>query len=180
MDALSLSSSNSISKPMFHNLRLSNNQKRLSPMQFSVSCRSSTNTISQTNGNNFYNMLSLCPKSATMDDIKKAYRSMALRYHPDVCHDVSKKEESTKMFVQLNAAYNTLSNPKLRAEYDSELLGYRGQRSASVGDEYENWRCKWQEQMVELKRRCHRGVAQKEGSWGSRMRAKNMNMNYQN
>ncbi|KAF1882307.1 hypothetical protein Lal_00038953 [Lupinus albus] len=179
MDALSLSSSNCISKPM----RLSNNQKRLSPFHFSVSCKSTTKTIAHTNGNNnFYNMLSLCPKSATMDDIKKAYRSMALRYHPDVCHDVSKKEESTRMFVQLNAAYNTLSNPRLKAEYDSELLGYRGQRSTNnVGnDEYESWRCRWQEQMVELKRRTHRGVVQKEGSWGSRMRAKNMNMNYHN
>ena len=56
---------------------------------------------------NFYKMLSLSDNSATTDEIKRAYRSMALQYHPDVCHDPSMKEESTRMFVQLNAAYKT-------------------------------------------------------------------------
>ncbi|RZC11795.1 hypothetical protein D0Y65_011838 [Glycine soja] len=59
-------------------------------------------------------ILHVIPRSATMDDIKKAYRSMALQYHHDVCHDPSMKEDSTRMFVQLNAAYKTLSNPRLR------------------------------------------------------------------
>ena len=88
---------------------------------------------------NLYKVLSLSPKSATTDDIKKAYRSMALRYHPDVCQDCSKKEESTRMFVQLNAAYQTLSNPRLRAEYDCEL-GLRSEKSV-VGNE--SGRSKW-------------------------------------
>ncbi|KAK7246771.1 hypothetical protein RIF29_41641 [Crotalaria pallida] len=182
MNMLSLSSSQCISKP-FHCLPLSNNnnhQRRPpNPMQFSVSCTATTTktTHAAKANNNFYNLLSLSPKNATMDDIKRAYRLMALKYHPDLCHDVSKKEESTRKFVQLNAAYKTLSNPRLRAEYDSELLGLRSQRR--VGDEYDSWRCRWQEQVVELKRRSHRR-SQKEGSWGSRMRAQNMNMRYQN
>ncbi|KAI4296331.1 hypothetical protein L6164_036297 [Bauhinia variegata] len=36
---------------------------------------------------NFYKLLSLSPKTATMDEIKRAHRSMALPYHPDVCHE---------------------------------------------------------------------------------------------
>ncbi|XP_019439119.1 PREDICTED: DPH4 homolog [Lupinus angustifolius] len=168
MNILSLSSSHSISNQLhFHPLSNNKHQKPLS-MHFSVSCRATTHA----DANNFYNMLSLCPKSATMDDIKRSYRSMALRYHPDVCHDVSKKEESTKMFVKLNAAYNTLSNPRLRAEYDSELLlGLRSQ--TSVGDEYESWRCRWQQQVIQLKRR-----PQKKGSWGTKIRAQNMNIKW--
>ncbi|KAI5448451.1 hypothetical protein KIW84_015748 [Lathyrus oleraceus] len=66
---------------------------------------------------------------------------MALQYHPDVCRDGLKKEESTKMFVQVNEAYKTLSNPKLKEEYDSELFGLGNLRTS-----------KWMEQMVELNR----------------------------
>ena len=107
-----------------------------------------------------------------MDDIKRAYRSMALRYHPDVCHDPSEKEESTRMFVQLNAAYETLSNPRLREEYDCKL-GLRSKMSVS---DDESWRHRWQEQVAELKRRSHRRARQEGegGSWASRVRAQNM------
>ncbi|RVW66882.1 hypothetical protein CK203_064244 [Vitis vinifera] len=52
-----------------------------------------------------------------IDDIKRAYRQMSLQYHPDVC-DPSMKEESTMMFIQLNAAYKTLSDPTLQMQYD--------------------------------------------------------------
>ncbi|XP_047171619.1 chaperone protein DnaJ-like [Vigna umbellata] len=104
--------------------------------QFFVSCRATKQQACVEE--NLYKVLSLSPMSATTDDIKKAYRSMALQYHPDVCHDSSKKEELTRMFVQLNTAYTTLSNPQLRADYDYEL-GLRSKKS--VGDE--SWRCRW-------------------------------------
>ena len=58
--------------------------------------------------NDFYKMLSLNPKSATRDEIKKAYRTMALQYHPDMCKDPSRKEKCARMFVQLHVAYETL------------------------------------------------------------------------
>ncbi|RZB97480.1 Chaperone protein dnaJ 20, chloroplastic [Glycine soja] len=151
MDALTLSSSVNISKP-FHILALSKKQQRERHprTQFGVSCRG-RKELGGGVEDNLYKVLSLSPKSATTDDIKKAYRSMALRYHPDVCQDCSKKEESTRMFVQLNAAYQTLSNPRLRAEYDCEL-GLRSEK-ISVGDE--TWRYIWQNQLAELKRRSH-------------------------
>ncbi|KAG6651989.1 chaperone protein dnaJ 20, chloroplastic-like [Carya illinoinensis] len=74
----------------------------------SVSCRATAT--------NFYEILSLSPDNASIDEVKKAYRTMALRYHPDVCPPPM-KEESTRIFVQLNAAYRTLSDPVLRIEY---------------------------------------------------------------
>jgi len=173
MDALTLSSSVNISKP-FHILALSKKQQRERHprTQFGVSCRG-RKELGGGVEDNLYKVLSLSPKSATTDDIKKAYRSMALRYHPDVCQDCSKKEESTRMFVQLNAAYQTLSNPRLRAEYDCEL-GLRSEK-ISVGDE--TWRYIWQNQLAELKRRSHIRMAQNQGSWGSRIRPQNINWN---
>ncbi|XP_020222187.1 chaperone protein dnaJ 20, chloroplastic [Cajanus cajan] len=167
MDVLTLSSSLNISKP-FNFLPLSKNHQKHPRTQFSVSC-----VATKQHGGvdeNLYSILSLSPNSASMDDIKKAYRSMALRYHPDVCRDGSKKEEQTRMFVQLNAAYETLSNPRLREEYDYEL-GLRSKMS--VGDE--SWRIRWREQVSELKRRSRKRVARKEASsWASRIRVQNM------
>ena len=135
MDVVTFSSSLSI-----HFLPLSEKHQRVRhpPTQFAVWCRA-TKQLLQGVDDNLYKVLSLSPNSATMDDIKKAYRSMALRYHPDVCHDGSKKEETTRMFVQLNAAYRTLSNPWLRADYDYEL-GLRSEKSV-VGNE--SGRSKW-------------------------------------
>ncbi|CAL5213654.1 unnamed protein product [Lathyrus oleraceus] len=170
MDASSLTRSSlsiSNSKP-FHYVP----QQRPCHVHFAISCR--VKKMEETrNGSNFYKMLSVNPKSATMEEIKRAYRSMALQYHPDVCHDPSMKEESTRMFVRLNAAYETLSNPMLREQYDSELgLKNIMMNNDVVGEEI--WRSRWQEQVVELKKRSCRRMAQKGRSWGSRMRTQNM------
>ncbi|CAK8530281.1 unnamed protein product [Lathyrus sativus] len=166
---LSLNSSSSlinISKPYkhHHNLQLSNNHQRQPRIvQFSVSCRATKsvpmNHKLDDDDGNLYKILCLSSNRATADEIKRAYRRMALQYHPDVCHDRMKKEESTRMFVQVNAAYKTLSDPKLKEEYDSKLLG-------------DLRRSKWMEQIVELNRRSQRGEGGA-SSWGCRMRARN-------
>ncbi|KAK7328170.1 hypothetical protein VNO77_22267 [Canavalia gladiata] len=167
MEVVSLTSSLSICKPL-NFLAIPNKHKKAARKQFGVSCRGTKQVVA--GHENLYKILRLSSNNATMDDIKRAYRSMALQYHPDVCHDGSKKEESTRMFMQVKAAYSTLSNPRLRAEYDYEL-GLRNRKS--VGDE--SWRLRWEEQLVELKRRSHRRMAQKEGSsWGTTVRAHNI------
>ncbi|KAF5206440.1 Chaperone protein dnaj 20 protein [Thalictrum thalictroides] len=71
-------------------------------------------------GTNLYKVLSLGSQNVGFDDIKKAYRSMARQYHPDVV-PASRKEESTRRFVQLHKAYETLSDPILRQKYDYQL-----------------------------------------------------------
>lgn len=181
MDVLSLTSSSlTISNP-FHSLpqSLSSKQQRTSSsshVRFGVSCRATKlKGVNETTNGNLYKVLSLSPGSASMEEIKRAYRSMALQYHPDVCHDPDTKEESTRMFVQLNAAYETLSNPVLRAQYDCEL-GLTNKKVVNVGGDYERWmRSRWQEQVVELKKRSIRRMGQKGGSsWGCRMRTHNM------
>ena len=53
-------------------------------------------------------------KDATPDDIKKAYRKLARKYHPDV----SKEKDAEEKFKAMAEAYETLQDPEKRAAYD--------------------------------------------------------------
>lgn len=55
-------------------------------------------------------------KNATPDEIKKAYKKMVLKYHPDRNKD--NKEEAREKSKEVNEAYEVLSDPKKKAEYD--------------------------------------------------------------
>ncbi|MEU8377634.1 molecular chaperone DnaJ [Streptosporangium sp. NPDC048865] len=58
------------------------------------------------------------PKSATADEIKKAYRKLARKYHPDANPGSSATSESTARFKEVSEAYDILSDTKRRKEYD--------------------------------------------------------------
>ena len=62
----------------------------------------------------YYKTLNL-KKDATIEDIKKSYRKLALKYHPDKNKDPAAKEE----FHKISEAYQTLSNPASRINYDN-------------------------------------------------------------
>lgn len=61
-------------------------------------------------------------KNASDKDIKAAYRKLALKLHPDKCPD-DKKEEYETEFKKVSVAYDVLSNPKKRQDYDLQLQG---------------------------------------------------------
>lgn len=64
----------------------------------------------------FYQVLGLS-KTASAEEIKKAYRRLARQYHPDL-HSGSKKAEMEKKFKELNEANEVLSDPEKRKKYD--------------------------------------------------------------
>ena len=61
---------------------------------------------------NYYELLGVT-KTSTQDDIKKAFRTLAHKYHPD------KKGGDEAKFKEVNEAYSVLSDEKKRAEYDA-------------------------------------------------------------
>ncbi|MGL5249017.1 MAG: DnaJ domain-containing protein, partial [Brooklawnia sp.] len=61
----------------------------------------------------YYSILGV-PRDASADQIKKAYRKMAMKVHPDVATDPDAEEK----FKQVNEAYEVLSDPNKRAIFD--------------------------------------------------------------
>uniref|UniRef100_A0A665VCK0 DnaJ heat shock protein family (Hsp40) member B6a n=1 Tax=Echeneis naucrates TaxID=173247 RepID=A0A665VCK0_ECHNA len=71
-------------------------------------------------------------RDASADDIKKAYRKLALRWHPD--KNPENKEEAEKKFKELSEAYEVLSDANKRSIYDrygkEGLTGSNGGRGS--------------------------------------------------
>lgn len=78
----------------------------------------------QFNSDDYYQVLGLSKKAKTKE-IKKAYRKLALEFHPDkVKGDEKQKEKAEEIFVKVSEAYAVLSDEKLKKIYDK--YGKRG------------------------------------------------------
>src|SRR6202023_1534539 len=73
----------------------------------------------------YYKVLGV-PRTASQEDIKKAFRKLARQYHPDVAKD---KKGGEAKFKEINEAYEVLGDPANRAKYDE--LGVDGGAAAS-------------------------------------------------
>ena len=67
----------------------------------------------------YYEVLGV-DKGASQDNIKKAYRKLAMKYHPDVNKDPGAEDK----FKEINEAYEVLSDEQKRANYDR--FGFAG------------------------------------------------------
>lgn len=65
----------------------------------------------------YYQILQIS-RNATYEEVKKAYRKLAMKYHPD--HNKSANAEF--MFKQISEAYQVLSNPEKRKRYDDNYV----------------------------------------------------------
>ena len=75
----------------------------------------------------YYDVLGVAP-GAGADEIRRAYRQLARRYHPDISGD-----DRPAAFLEVSRAYEVLRNPHRRRSYDARLVS--GTRADWLGDE---------------------------------------------
>ncbi|KAL3511184.1 hypothetical protein ACH5RR_030585 [Cinchona calisaya] len=75
-------------------------------------------------GINYYNLLKV-PKNASEEDLKKSYKRLAMKWHPD--KNSENKKEAEAKFKSISEAYDVLSDPQKRQIYD--LYGEEGLKS---------------------------------------------------
>lgn len=133
---------------------------------------------------NYYDLLDISP-SATLDQIKVAYRAKALLLHPDKNAD---NPESAEQFKSITEAYEVLRNPRKRTAYDlmadgvgtgASTFGYKAPSAWSPegGDaHFDAWLRRWMrdnglgpEGQEELRRQ--RRWAEKTAAWASQTAA---------
>jgi DnaJ-class molecular chaperone len=73
---------------------------------------------------NHYQNLGISP-TASKDEIKKAYRQLALKFHPDR----NKSPDAHEKFIEINEAYLILFDDEARVKYDREYKYYYGQKA---------------------------------------------------
>ncbi len=83
----------------------------------------------------YYEVLEI-DKSASEDDIKKAYRRLAKKYHPDI----NKEPGAEEKFKEINEAYEVLSDPQKKATYDQfGFAGLEGGAGMGSGSGFEGF-----------------------------------------
>lgn len=113
---------------------------------------------------NYYEILGL-QRGSSIDDVKKAYRKLVRKYHPDV----SKEADAADKMQQLNMAYETLSDESKKTEYDQMLdnpHGFAGQGGAGPQYRYYQGQDGQEQQFTEEDLRRHFGGGFGGGGFG--------------
>ncbi|KAG6531085.1 chaperone protein dnaJ 20, chloroplastic-like [Zingiber officinale] len=128
-----------------------------------------------------YDLLSVS-RTAGPSEIRSAYRRVALQWHPDACRSAGEERRYAERFMEAREAYEVLSDPVRRREYDLALSGDRWAGAVGAGPAFRDGRPRrrggaavvfgnWETQLDGLRRRS--AVAdpgEKEETWGGRVR----------
>ena len=80
----------------------------------------------------YYEILNIS-NTAGPDEIQKAYRSQAMKYHPDRAVD---QEDANEKMAEINAAYSLLKQPEMRKKYDQILQSVQGNNTRNLEVEF--------------------------------------------
>jgi curved DNA-binding protein len=83
----------------------------------------------------YYKILEV-DKNASDEDIKKSYRKLAMKYHPDRNKGNKESEEKFKLITE---AYRTLSDPQAKREYDNQISGKVNAHFYSKGNNFDDY-----------------------------------------
>jgi DnaJ-class molecular chaperone len=78
---------------------------------------------------NYYRVLTI-PRSASPQEVKSAYRRLAMEWHPDR----NKRFDATLRFRQIQEAYECLIDPRRRTEHDASLCSEWEERVEAAAD----------------------------------------------
>jgi curved DNA-binding protein CbpA len=82
----------------------------------------------------YYELLAV-PRDASVAEIRKGYARLAKERHPDRFNDPQERLEAQRFFMEITAAFNTLTNDKSRREYDEALSKPRATDPAGMAAE---------------------------------------------
>lgn len=90
---------------------------------------------------NYYAILGL-PLTASAEDIKIAYRQNAKKYHPDMNEG---SEAYKQRYLEINEAYDILSVPEKKKEYDDKVAAYKRARAAQAAQQQQQQQAQQQQ-----------------------------------
>src|SRR6185295_16294706 len=85
----------------------------------------------------YYAVLGVTPESDSAE-IKKAYRSLVQKYHPDRIHEKEEITNASERMIEINEAFAVLADTKRRAQFDREKSGIKTPPPPSEA-EVEDW-----------------------------------------
>jgi DnaJ family protein C protein 3 len=101
----------------------------IAPEDMKQSCKRKVDeaqvALKQSKEKNYYKILNV-PRNAKLKEIKKSYRELALRWHPDKVES-DEKDKAEVMFQDISEAYEVLSDKEMREKYDRGEPVYENQ-----------------------------------------------------
>ena len=76
---------------------------------------------------NYYDILEI-NKNASQEIIDKAYKVLVKKYHPDLQDSMEEKTKCEEKIKEINEAFDILSNPQKREEYDKKIINFQVSR----------------------------------------------------